>query len=164
MAQSLNTLRNNIVTSVHGRRLGLDVDEFLVGPKWLKQVIEDLTTSTGTDVLNHGIARVITSGSTQGPVQYRLDAPAPGVRKVLVLDTTSTGSHQFLSTPEGASILSASDGTTKAVINLRGQGGAAVLEGLTTSKWIVTAQGLSGNTGSTGQAATQNITYTTSTA
>jgi hypothetical protein len=159
MAQSLDTLRNSRVLSIHGRRLGIDKDEFLVGPKPLKELVEDLTTaSTGTTVANHGVARVLTSGSTQGPVQYVLEAPAPGVRKTLLLGSSSTGSHQFLSTPNGASIRNSSAGTTSSLVNLLSPGAAVVLIGVTTAQWQVESEGglLSTNV-------TKNFSFTTST-
>lgn len=157
MAQSLETLRNSMHPSIFGRRLGIDINDFLVGPKDMVKAIEDLTTgSTGTDILNYGVARVTGLGSSQGPTQVSLAAPQPGVSKTLVLDCTSTGSYQFLSTPNGASILSGSDGTTKSLVNLLGQGGAVVLMGLTTAKWaVVSDPGKS--------SATLNVSYTTST-
>jgi hypothetical protein len=142
MAQSLDTLRNSRVLSIHGRRLGIDKDEFLVGPKPLKMLVEDLTTaSTGTTVANHGIARVRTSGSTQGPVQLILEAPAPGVEKLLVMDSSSTGSHQFLSTPNGASIKHSSLGTTVGVVNLLAPGAVIRLVGVSTAAWLVASEG-----------------------
>jgi len=160
MAQSLTTLRSSILTSIHGRRLGLDRDEFLVGTKDLKRQIEDLTTaSTGTDVLNYGAARVMTSGSTQGPVQYSLAAPAPGVRKTLVMGSSSTGSHQFLSTPNGASIKHSSAGTTVGVVNLRAPGGVVTLLGVSTAAWLVESEGFLADTN-----LGKNVTYSTSTA
>jgi hypothetical protein len=95
---------------------------------------------------------VTVTGSSQGPVQYTLPAPAPGVMKTLSLDSTSTASFQFLSTANGASILAASDGTTKSLINLVGQGGSAILLGMSTAIWRVLAQ-----------ASTGGVSYTTST-
>lgn len=162
MAQSLETLRGLAKTPIFGRRLGLDSNDYLVSIPGRREPIEDLTTSTGT-VLAHGVSRIITTGSSQGPVQYLLPAPVVGLRKIIALVSTSTGSHQFLSTANGASIKAASDGTTKSVLNFIGQGGVATLMGLTTDTWVVLNQALSGCTGSTGQAASQNITYTTST-
>lgn len=157
MTQALETLRSAILTSIFGRRLGFDINGYLVGSPDVRHVVEDINTgSTGTTLRPDGLARVITSGSSQGPVQINLPAPIPGVRKTLVMDTTSTGSHQFLSTPNGASILAGSDGTTKSLINLLGQGGSVILEGLTTAKWAVVA---AGNI-STG---TLNVSYATST-
>ena len=159
MAQSLDTLRNNAVTSIHGRRLGLQQDETLVGARDLKLAIEDIQSTVPTTALAYGVTRVLTSGSSQGPVQHFLPAPIPGVRKYISMQTTSTGSQQFLSTANGASILAASDGTTKGVINFRGPGGAVQLIGLTTAVWGVT-HGM--NVGSTDVVA--NVTYSTSTA
>lgn len=151
MATLLETLRSNILTSFYGRRLGVTNAEYLVGPKSMQLQVEDLTT-VATTVAAYGHSRVIATGSTQGPVQYTLPAPVPGVQKTLSLDTTSTGSYQFLSTAAGASILAASDGTTKSLINFVGQGGSAILIGVTTAIWRVLAQ-----------ASTGGVTYTTST-
>lgn len=158
MAQSLTTLRNSIITSLYGRRIGLDVNEFLVGPKAHKTQIEDLTTSTGTAVVNYGTARVMTSGSTQGPVQYNLEAPAPGVEKILIMGSSSTGSHQFLSTPAGASIKHSSAGTTVGVVNLLAPGAVVRLLGVTTAAWLVTGEGSPSSTG-----LAKNHSFTTST-
>lgn len=151
MAQSLQTLRNSIVTSVHGRALGLDKDGYLVGPTALKDVVEDLTTATtGTTLLPYGIARQTATGSSQGPTQHALPLPTPGAWKVLTVMSTSTGSHQFLSSGSGAEIfwstLGSSGGTC---VNITGGGGAAILVGLTTAKWSVLTSFNATNTTST---------------
>ena len=158
MAQSLETLRGNNVTPLYGRRVGLQTDETLAGPKEMKLAIEDFLTSVATTALPYGLTRVQTSGSSQGPVQHNLPAPIPGVRKYIVMHTTSTGSIQFLSTPNGAAILSASDGTTKSVLNFIGPGGSVQLLGVTTALWTVVG-GM--NVGSTN--VTAQVNYTTST-
>lgn len=139
MAQLIETLRSNNVTSLWGRRVGLQLDETMAGIKDVKLAIEDIQTTVPTTALAYGITRILTTGSSQGPVQHLLPAPIPGVRKHLVMNTTSTGSQQFLSTANGASILAASDGTTKSLINFVGQGGAVTLMGLTTAIWAVMA-------------------------
>jgi hypothetical protein len=152
MAQSLETIRGGAVTPIYGRRLGLQRDESLGGPIEMKLAVEDLATTVPTTILAYGVTRVLTSGSSQGPVQHNLPAPIPGIRKYLIMDTTSTGSYQFMSTANGASILAASDGTTKSLINFVGQGGVAILVGLTTAKWgVLSAESTGG------------VTYTTST-
>lgn len=151
MAKLLEAFRNSIITSIRGRRLGLTNDDYLVGVKAVATQIEDLTTSP-TTVAAYGHSRVTVTGSSQGPVQHFLPAPVPGVMKTLSLDSTSTASHQFLSTANGASIMAASDGTTKAVINLIGQGGSAILLGVSTAIWRVLAG-----------ASTGGVSYTTST-
>src|SRR5205085_1621983 len=122
----LETLRNSIIDSIKGRKIGIDSAGYMVGIPGVKVQIEDATTATST-VSAFGHTRVTVTGSSQGPVQYTLPAPAPGVMKTLSLDSTSTASFQFLSTANGASILAASDGTTKSLINLVGQGGSAIL-------------------------------------
>jgi hypothetical protein len=159
MAQSLETLRSNNVTSIHGRRLGLQQDETLAGPKEMKLAIEDINSTVVTTALAYGMTRVQTTGSSQGPTQHFLPAPIAGVRKYIAMHTTSTGSQQFLSTANGASILAASDGTTKSLLNFRGPGGSVELMGLTSAVWAVIG-GM--NVGSTDVVA--NVTYTTSTA
>ena len=158
MAQSLETLRGKNVTPIFGRRLGLQFDETLAGPKELKLAIEDITSTVPTTALAYGVTRVRTSGSSQGPTQHFLPAPIEGVRKYIAMNTTSTGSQQFLSTANGASILAASDGTTKGVLNFRGPGGSVQMLGLTSAIWAVIG-GM--NVGSTDVVA--NVTYTTST-
>ncbi len=155
MAFSLDSLRNLVQTSIFGRRLGLDSNDFLVGPKAARLAVEDLTT-VATTVTNYGMSVVTATGSTQGPVQHTLPAPVIGALKYLALHTTSTGSHQFLSTGNGASIYSASDGTTSGVVNLRHPGASVTLFGLTSAIWKVVSV-----TGSTTLTA---VSFTTSTA
>jgi hypothetical protein len=156
MAQSLETLRSSKIKSIYGRELGIDKDGYLVGAPGLKQVIEDVTTaSTATQLRSDGVAQVLTSGSSQGPVQIQLGAPQPGVRKTIISRTTSTGSHQFLSTPAGAAIYSATAGTTVGVVNLVGPGGSVTLIGITTAIWGV--ESMAGST------AASQPTFSTST-
>ena len=163
MAQSLETLRSALLTSLFGRRLGLDNGEYLSGAKSFKHAVEDISSTVPTTVLAYGITRIGTMSSTQGPVQNFLPAPVAGVEKTITMTGTSTGSQQFLSTANGASIVNTSAGTTSGVLNFLGPGGSVTLVGLSTSVWGVKAQSIPPCTGSTGQAATQNISFTTST-
>lgn len=149
MALLNEQLRNLLMTSIFGRRLGLDSNDYVVGPRDIRNQVEDLTT-VPTTVAAFGVSRVVNTGSSQGPVQHFLPAPVVGIQKILLLTSTSTGSNQFLSTANGASILAASDGTTKGVVNLIGQGGSVTLEGVTSAIWAVV--GTSGG-----------VSYTTST-
>lgn len=151
MATLREALRSLGLTTIFGRRLALDTADYLVGPSDIRKQIEDLTT-TPTTLAAFGMSRVTASGSSQGPVQYTLPAPVPGVLKHLALNTTSTGSYQFLSTANGASILAASDGTTKSLVNLVGQGGAVTLFAVSSAIWQVIAS-----------VSTGGVTYTTST-
>jgi hypothetical protein len=145
MALTLTTIRNSNVKSIHGRELGIDASGYLVGPPGMVQAIEDVDAAT--TLAAHGISRLVTSGSTSNR-QHNLPTPVPGIRKTIVLTSTSTGSQQLLSTPNGAAIFS-SAGTTANAANLVGPGGFVVLVGITTAVWAVESA--------------QNTTYTTST-
>lgn len=150
MAVSLEQLRSAIMTSLFGRRLGFDNNEFLVGQKDIRTAVEDLSTTAATSALPYGHTRVLTSGSSQTGT-YTLQAPVPGVRKTLSLNSTSTGTMQFTAT--NAAFLSGS-GTSEAVISLITKGAFVELLGVTTAYWQV----LSGSS-----IIPTNILYTTST-
>lgn len=159
MAQSLETLRSGILTSLYGRRAGLDKDETLVGVKDVKKAIQDLTTATtGTAVPAHGVSRQTATGSSQGPTQHLLDAPIPGVSKILALDSSSTGSHQFLTTAAGAAVRNTTAGTTSGVINLLGPASFVELIGVTTALWLVKALSPYGSS-----AGVNSVSFSTST-
>lgn len=158
MAFLLETIRGTIMTSIHGRRLGLDKDEYLVGFKDNRKAVEDISTTVPTTVIAYGVTRVLTSGSSQGPTQHFLPAPAVGVEKTIIMASTSTGSQQFLSTANGASIFNTSAGTTVGLLNFVGPGGSVTLIGLSTAIWGIKAIC---NIASTALA--QSITFTTST-
>lgn len=154
MAQALQTIRDAIKTSLHGRRIGLNHDDFLAGPKALLQEIEDFDASTGSSALAHGVTRAITSGSSDTG-SFTLQAPANvGVVKTLTLTSTSTGGQQFTAT--NATIYTASAGTSAAVVNLYRPGAAVQLLAETTAIWRVIG-------GSLGTTTTPLVTFTTST-
>jgi hypothetical protein len=141
---------------VHGRRLGIDRLDFLVGPVGMRLFSEDFGTTVPSTVAIGGLTRVNPATSTMGPVSNFLPAPVPGVIKTISLVSTSTASIQFGSTANGASIVSASDGTTKAVLNFLGPGGSVTLHAASTSKWeVISMIG--------GSSAAPNISFTTST-
>lgn len=153
MANLLATIRNTIKTSIHGRRLGLDVDDYVAGPLGVIQQIEDIDTSTGSSASPHGVTRVLTSGSSVTG-SFTLQAPKPGIVKTLTLQSTSTGGSQFTAT--NATIYTASDGSSAAVVNLYAPGAAVQLLGESTSVWRVIG-------GSLGTTTTPLVTFSTST-
>ena len=168
MALTLETIRRTVLTSLFGRRLGLDKDEFLVGHKDQRSVIQDLTSATtATAVLNYGISRVMTSGSTSLS-QFILDPPAVGVSKWLILGGTagssSTGNQQFFlsgvsgSTAVGSLVFSASQGTSSPWINLRGPSAYVKLKGVSTAQWMVVSQ-----SGFSTTASDNTVSFTTTT-
>lgn len=76
------------LTSVHGRNIGVDRNGYAIAE--LKGFRDRTTTvtsgSTATSISNSGVA-ILTSISTQ---TFTLDAPIAGVRKTLILNSTST--------------------------------------------------------------------------
>lgn len=133
----INFTRN--VTSIHGGRIGLTIENAIVGPTGIVRKVTELNTTTpSTAVPSHGFIRVSGLASTDGPLQHTLDAPIPGVSVTLALACTSTGSIQFGTTANGASIIATSLGTTVGWVNMTGPGGAVTLLGVSTSQFMVT--------------------------
>jgi len=153
MASLLDTIRSSIKTSIHGRRLGLNVDDYLAGPRALLQQVEDIDASTGSSASPYGVTRSLTSGSSVTS-SYTLQAPIPGVVKTLTLQSTSTGGSQFTAT--NATIYTASDGSSAAVVNLYAPGASVQLLGESTSVWRVIG-------GSLGTTTTPLVSFTTAT-
>ncbi len=135
MAQSLADIRAKNITSIHGRRLGMDVDEFLGGQKDIKKVVTNATSdTTGTNLPNHGIASVVTTTDDS----WTLTDPVPGVSVLLVTNSTSTGVHTVTC---AAATINSTNGVEGAGVLLKSAGAFAMLTGLTTAKWALTARG-----------------------
>lgn len=143
------------VTSIFGRRMKLDRFNNIVGVRGVREPVLDLTT-VGT-TLGYGGTNRITSATT-GPVTHNLPAPLIGSRIVICNQSTSTASHQFLSTPNGGAFLISSLGTTGNVLNNIGPGGSITLRAVSTVNWVVDARE---DITSTGLA--RSFTWTTST-
>lgn len=157
MALTITTIRNSIITSLYGRRLGLDTNERLIGARGTVTEIEDITT-VATTLSLYGISRLTATGSTQGPTQHNLPAPIAGVEKTVLMLTTSTGSQQLLSTPNGAGVHISSLGSTGGVVNFIGPGGCITLIGISSTQWAVKHRG-----DITSTALGNSISFTTST-
>ncbi len=155
MALSNATIRQQLLTTIFGGRLGMTPAEFIGGPKDIQKAVQDIQSTVPTTANAHGYVRVLTSGSSQGPVQHNLPVPVPGVPITIMLNSTSTGSQQFLSTPNGAAIFLATAGTTVGVVNMVGPGGSVTLVGVSSSAWAVQSVG--------GSTAAGAPTFTTST-
>lgn len=140
MAMLLETLRSAKKTSVHGRRLGLDKDDFIVGPKAVRHQVEDFQTTAATSMSPFGISRILTSGSTQCGI-YPLQAPVVGVQKRITLDSSSTGC-QLVKASGGALFYGCSITTVgSTVINFLKAGANVTLEAVSTIAWrIMNAQ------------------------
>lgn len=133
MAYSITQMRNSMLTSLLGRRIGLDWLGYLVGPLSLRDSIEDITTTAPTSALPHGLTRVLTAGSSQMSLNT-LQPPQIGVRKMLALTSTSTGTHQFAPT---AATLYGVNGSSAPCVNLQGAGAFVTLFADTTASWRV---------------------------
>ena len=159
MALLIETLRNAYKTSLYGRRIGLDANDYIVGPPGMRVQVEDITTTAATSASPFGITRVLTSGSSQTG-SYTLQAPIVGVTKTLLLNSTSTGGQQFTMT--GATVYNATAGTSSAVVNLYAPGASVQLTAVATDRWIVTGGNLAASSG-TSASFQQLVTFTTST-
>ena len=131
MALSLQQVRDSIMTSIYGRRLGLDKDDRLCGIKGRRETITAATSdTTGTNLPNYGIITVATSTDDT----WILDDPETGCEVKIMTGTTSTGDHYIIA--DNATIKS-SLGLDQTTIDLRGGGAGCTLVGLSTSQWGV---------------------------
>jgi hypothetical protein len=152
---------SNIITSIFGRRLGLQsmsssqtgsgasqrVYEVLEGPDSFRN---EITTadSTGTFLKATGLSHLTTgliTGGTTGV--FRLDPPIPGVEKTLVFGSTSAGTlsvKMFVTLSTGGNeVLYTTAGSSHTVL-ASSVGAVARLVGVTTAIWasmLTTAQG-----------------------
>lgn len=138
---SLNGLRAAIVTSMWGRRVGFDQNDFIVGTKDTRLLVEGVSsagsTMISTSSLNlsaYGISLVGATGAS-GTTGYVLGAPVPGVYKTIFC--ASTG-YAVITTTAGTNYSSTgSAASTHTVCTMAGKGNALQLIGLTTSLWGV---------------------------
>lgn len=132
MAKSLEQIRQTVQTSVHGRRLGLNPTDFVVGPKDLqKQITNATSSSTGTALDGYGYHTVVTTTNDT----WKLSDPVvPGIEVSIQTGSTSTGNH--IISPVAATIRS-SNGQNSSSITMLGTGAAITLVAHTTAKWGV---------------------------
>jgi len=127
MAQSLNAIRRLMLTSIKGRRLGLDHDEFLVGPKGMRNVVTAATSlTTGTALPNHGHVTLTSSNART----WTLTDPEVGCEVSLSITSSSTLLHTI--TPAAATFVSSASSTGASMI-LQGGGTGVTLIGLSTA-------------------------------
>ena len=139
MALTLATIRNGIITSLHGRRLGFDVNDVLVGSKAIKRPITDATSdTTGTDLPNTGIVSVVTTTNDT----WALTAPLAGVEVTIMTGSDSTGEHTIAgSTAAGtAATFQSAESSTGPGIVLQGGNASMTLVGVSTALWRATSR------------------------
>lgn len=151
MAQSLETLRSALLTSVFGRRLGMTNDEYVAGVKDVKLPVQDLTSLTTATVVNgYGkvVARITGVATTAAGGAFVLSNPTPGVDVELNYAQTSQAATAgstgiaFIRSSTGYYIQS-SDGSTGVAVLLT-QGSACTLRGLATDLYMFVRHGTSG--------------------
>src|SRR5882724_6438330 len=117
MAQLIETLRNQIMTSMWGRRFGFDKDGFIIGQKGGRDQIEDFTTTAASSASPFGTTRALASGSSQNS-QYTLQVMPVGAMKILMQPTSTSTGVQTFTAASGVAFSNSSDGSTSAVISL----------------------------------------------
>lgn len=137
---SLEGLRSQILDSIKGRKLGLDVDGHLVGVPDVRVPVLG-TTANGTTLVStatttikaYGVTLIGSSG-TSGATGYQLNAPIPGVMATLFNPTTG---YAVIGTSAAGGLVASSQGalSTLGTITLDGKGRMVQLMGLTTALW-----------------------------
>lgn len=144
MGLSLTTIRNSILTSVYGRRLGLKPSvasdansEVLIGPNGLMVPITDATSdTTGTPITGYGITTVDTSTDDT----WLLNAPIPGVMKYIFTGpTTSTGIRTIKRADATFAINTSASSTGTTIVAQAGNLMLALL-GLTSTAYVVVSR------------------------
>lgn len=131
---------SNILTSIYGRRLGLQTistgvgggskpTEFAVGPDDIRLGVTT-NESTGTACDPAGISYLVGTSVASTPV-FQLSPPIPGVRKTVFFG--STNSALYLKAASGASFAGTSLGNTGATVIRTSGGGYVELMGMTTA-------------------------------
>lgn len=147
---TLNELRNKIMTSLYGRRMGFTPTEFLVGPKDVQVATQSLTSgSTATEVKNYGItfldvttgaaSTASSVGTTEIGCSWAMAAPEVGVRKTLMKVSSTGGSTMPLVVEFGSGVTAYNSSFTSTATGtmLNAVGQVVHLIGVTTAKWAV---------------------------
>lgn len=141
---SRETLRNKMLTSVHGRRLGLTAGssakmEYLVGPDGFQsphgsvfEVQAATSDTTGTNITAYGFQTVDTTTDDT----WLLDPPIVGARKIIYTGSTSTGIRTIKRADNTFAIRTSANSTSTTII---AQGGGLSLEliGLTSALYAI---------------------------
>jgi len=136
MAYSIETLRNEIVTSLHGRRLGLDSAGRLIGHQGLRIPEVDATSdTTGTNIAGYGWTNVDTTTDDT----WLLDAPVKGAFKYIYTGSTSTGIRTIKRADNSFAIRTSANSTGTTIV---AQGGGLLLTlfGLTSALYAVVSR------------------------
>jgi len=118
------------ITSIHGRRLGLDENNGLVyNPKRSGYRVAGTSDSTGTTLANNGFVSVTSTTDDT----WKLADPFKGAVVTLMCISTSTGIHSI---NLNNSVAYSTVGTASSTAVLTGYGASLTLFGLTTAVWM----------------------------
>lgn len=122
MAYLLNTIRNEILTSIVGRRLGIDAGGYLIGHRGERQQVTDATSdTTGTLITGDGW----TSVDTTTDDGWSLAPPVKGAMKYIYTGSTSTGIRTIKRSAATFAIQTSANSTTTTIV---AQGGGLLLQ------------------------------------
>lgn len=141
---------NKIITSVFGRRLGLQSmstsetggrlkAEFVVGAEAVREGVST-SESTAVNLLPYGVSFLNGTSAASSSV-YTIDPPIPGVRKTVVFSSANT--PMYLKTKNAETFRTTADSTIATVILSTLTGCTVELIGLTTSMWGLLTNGTS---------------------
>ena len=130
---TLEALKSEKMISVHGRRLGIDKDDFLLHKGSRRAITAATSDTTGTAIPNYGIVSVETSTDDT----WILTDPVEGCEVHLCTVSTSTGVRTV--TCDNATI-SSTNGIEGASVLLSNRGAYCSLVGLSTALWGVTSK------------------------
>jgi len=133
MAQSLTLegLRSQIVTSLVGRRLGLDPNQALLGTAGLRSPLTALSSASAAAVPTYGITTFNTAAATT--TWTLAGSPTPGLPITLVALSSAQQDIVCSVTLRAAGASGLSTGT---IARLRGIGAAIQLLPDSTSSWV----------------------------
>lgn len=121
MAISIDFLKDQIQTSIHGRKLGMDVTGLLVGAQGERIPVTDATSdTTGTAITGYGFTSVDTTTNDT----WTLSAPVKGAFKYLYTGSTSTGIRTIVRADNSFAIRSSGASTLTTIV---AQGGGLML-------------------------------------
>lgn len=136
MAFALETLRNEIVTTIYGRRLGLDSGGRLIGHDGVRIRHDDATSdTTGTTIRGDGWTNVDTTTDDT----WLLAAPVKGAFKHIYTGSTSTGIRTIVRANNTFAIRSSANSTGTTIV---AQGGGLLLTlfGLTSAIYAIVSR------------------------
>lgn len=121
-----------VLTSIHGRRVGLDRDGYLVVDKGFREKTTAITTSV--NVSDSGVA----VHSSTGAQAFTLDAPRPGVEKHIILNSTSTSTAARTVTLASGNFQSTAS-STYTILTFNAAAQSVSLVGISTARYQVMA-------------------------